>query len=197
MTKTPTSPISRGPTPPTPAPRLATHTPGAPLSPEHMALMREWLIDCIPHSMALNLSLVEMTCGRAVIALPWAAHLVGNADTGVLAGGAITALLDSVCGSAVASLMVEVVPFATLDLRIDYNRPAEPRQTVIAQAECYRLTPNIAFTRALAHHGDPAQPVAAASGTFMMSTRALPHEPTRVGRGRQDAADSRQAKRSR
>jgi uncharacterized protein (TIGR00369 family) len=149
-------------------------SPGAPLSPEALQASREWLIGRIPHSRALDLRIVDMWRGRAIIALPWAAHLVGNADTGVLAGGAITALLDSVSGSAVASLMVDIVPFATLDLRIDYNRPAEPRLEVVADAQCYRLTPNIAFTRATAHQGDPAQPVATAAGTFMIATRAEP-----------------------
>ena len=148
--------------------------PGTPLTPEALAASRQWLIGQIPQSRALDLRVVDMWRGRAIIALPWAPHLVGNADTGVLAGGAITTLLDSVSGAAVASLMIEIVPFATLDLRIDYNRPAEPRLEVIADAECYRLTPNIAFTRAIAHQGDPAQPVAAASGTFMIGTRAAP-----------------------
>ena len=145
--------------------------------------MRQWLIERIPHSASLDLRVEEMQRGRAVLSLPWAPHLVGNADTGVLAGGAITSLLDSVSGAAVASLMLEIVPFATLDLRIDYNRPAEPGRAVIADAECYRLTPNIAFTRALAHQGDPSVPVAAASGTFMISTRATPRAPLRHRRG--------------
>lgn len=157
---------------------------GAPLSAEHLVRMRQWLIEGIPHSLALNLQVEEMQRGRAVMSLPWARHLVGNIETGVLAGGAITALLDAVCGAAVGSLMIEVVPFATLDLRIDYNRPAEPGQTVIAEAECYRLTANIAFTRALAHHGDKTAPVAAASGTFMMSTRATPRTPGESARRR-------------
>jgi uncharacterized protein (TIGR00369 family) len=161
---------------------------GTPLSPAHLARLRAWLIDGIPHSVALNLSVEDMQRGRAVLSLPWAPHLVGNADTGVLAGGAITGLLDSVCGAAVASLMIEIVPFATLDLRIDYNRPAEPRRTVIAEAECYRITPNIAFTRALAHQGDKAAPIAAASGTFMISTRAAPREDSPRPRQKRGAA---------
>ena len=164
--------------PPTKPYSIATAEPGAPLSPEALEASRRWLIGRIPHSVALNLRIVEMRRGHAAISLPWAPHLVGNADTGVLAGGAITALLDSVSGSAVASLMLEIVPFATLDLRIDYNRPAEPRVDVIAEAECYRLTPNIAFTRAIAHHGDRTQPIATAAGTFMMSTRSEPRAAT-------------------
>jgi uncharacterized protein (TIGR00369 family) len=149
---------------------------GAPLNPAHFERLRGWLIDSIPHSAALGIAIVEMQRGRAVLSLPWARHLVGNADTGVLAGGAITALLDSVSGAAVGSRMLHLVPFATLDLRIDYNRPAEPNRTVLAEAECYRLTPNIAFTRALAHHGDREAPIASAAGTFMISTRAAPRE---------------------
>ena len=144
------------------------------MSTAHFERLREWLIDTIPHSTALGIQIVEMQRGRAILSLPWSAHLVGNADTGVLAGGAITALLDSVSGAAVGSRMIHLVPFATLDLRIDYNRPAEAQRTVLAEAECYRLTPNIAFTRALAHHGDREMPIAAAAGTFMISTRAAP-----------------------
>lgn len=156
---------------------------GEALSAAQLERLRGWLIDTIPHSTALGLALEDMSRGRAVISLPWARHLVGNPDTGVLAGGAITALLDSVSGAAVASLMREVVPFATLDLRIDYNRPAEPNRKVIAEAECYRLTSNIAFTRAIAHHGDPTSPVAAATGTFMM-TGMMPGAPPRPPAGK-------------
>ena len=155
-----------------PQPRSNVAPLGAPLPAAHLERMRAWLIDTIPHSTALGLEIASMQCGRVVLSLPWAHHLVGNADTGVLAGGAITSLLDSVSGAAVGTRMLHLVPFATLDLRIDYNRPAEPNRAVLAEAECYRLTPNIAFTRALAHHGDPASPIAAAAGTFMIATRA-------------------------
>jgi uncharacterized protein (TIGR00369 family) len=109
--------------------------------------------------------------GRASMQLDWAPHLVGNPDTGVLHGGAITALLDSCCGMSVGTMLNEPAPFATLDLRIDYARPATPHKAVIAEAECYRISSNVAFTRAIAHQGDRNDPVAAASGTFMLSTK--------------------------
>jgi acyl-coenzyme A thioesterase PaaI-like protein len=72
---------------------------------------------------------------------------------------------------AVATLLRDPRPFATLDLRIDYAKPADPKKPVIAEAECYRITRSVAFTRAFAHQGNPKDPVAAAAGTFMLGTK--------------------------
>ena len=49
----------------------------------------------------------------------------------------------------------------------DYMRAAEPGRTVIGRGECYKLTRTIAFIRGIAHDGDPADPVAHVTGTFM------------------------------
>jgi acyl-coenzyme A thioesterase PaaI-like protein len=57
---------------------------------------------------------------------------------------------------------------ATLDLRIDYVRPALPQQEVICDAHCYKVTRYVAFVRAAAHHGDKMSPIATASGTFVV-----------------------------
>jgi uncharacterized protein (TIGR00369 family) len=107
---------------------------------------------------------------------------VGNPETGVLAGGPLTALLDGCCGMSVATLLKEPKPFATLDLRIDYVKPATPGQAVIAEAECYRITRSVAFTRAFAHHGDAKDPIAAAAGTFMLGTKGEVTRPQSIGR---------------
>jgi len=58
----------------------------------------------------------------------------------------------------------------TLDLRVDYLRPAVPERTVIGRGECYRLTRSIAFVRGIAHDGDPNDPVAHVAGTFIGMT---------------------------
>jgi uncharacterized protein (TIGR00369 family) len=113
--------------------------------------------------------------------LDWREELVGNPETGVLAGGPLTALLDSCCGMSVATMLKEPAPFATLDLRIDYVKPAAPGQSVIAEAECYRITHSVAFTRAFAHHGDAKDPIAAAAGTFMLGTKGQANRPPVVG----------------
>lgn len=124
----------------------------------------------VPHNKALGLTVLEFAPGVAVIRLPFAPHLVGNPDTGVIHGGAITSLLDATSGACVFLRLMKQIPVATLDLRIDYLRPAEPGRDVVARAECYHLTHNVAFVRGSAYHDDPARPIATTSGTFMLQT---------------------------
>jgi uncharacterized protein (TIGR00369 family) len=103
----------------------------------------------------------------AEFALPYRAELVGDASTGVLASGPILTLMDQATSLAVWIKRQAFMPHATLDLRIDYLRAAEPGQTVIGRGECYRLTSSVAFVRGQAHDGDPADPIAHVAGTFM------------------------------
>ena len=138
---------------------------------ERLAFFQEWFSDTIPHNKALGLKVVGARKGFASMKLEWREELIGNPETGVLAGGPLTATLDACCGMAVATMLTRPEPFATLDLRIDYVRPAEPGKAVIAEAECYRITHSVAFTRAFAHHGDARDPIAAAAGTFMLGTK--------------------------
>jgi uncharacterized protein (TIGR00369 family) len=124
-----------------------------------------------PHNEALGLRVIDITGTEVTFELPYDGRLVGNPDTGTLHGGAITALLDSCSGAAVFAALTTYVPIATLDLRIDYLRPAEPGKPVIGKATCYKMTRNVAFTRAVAYQGDPEDAIAHSVGTFMLSTK--------------------------
>ncbi len=127
----------------------------------------------VPHNRALGIDIVEFDHASVVFRLPYDAKLVGHPDTGTLHGGAITALLDGASGAAVFAALQDMVPIATLDLRIDYLRPAEAGKTVLARATCYKMTKHVAFTRAVAYHDDPENPIAHSVGTFMVSTRGV------------------------
>lgn len=99
--------------------------------------------------------------------LPWREDLVGDAETGVLASGPIVSLLDNATSISVWALRKSFRPQVTLDLRIDYIRPATPGKTVVAWAECYQLKQSMAFVRGIAHDGDITDPVANATGIFI------------------------------
>ncbi len=134
-------------------------------------ILRQICMEGIPHNRELGLELLDVWPGGGRMRLAYREDLVGNPITGVLAGGVITALLDSTCGMAVMAALVKPAAVATLDLRIDYLRPATAHQAVLARADCYRLTRHVAFARAVAYHDDPDDPIASATGAFMLTRR--------------------------
>lgn len=123
-------------------------------------------IEAIPYSKALSMRLDAIEDGTATISMPYDSRLIGDPKTGVLHGGAVSALMDTCGGAAVMSHPEGAVSTATIDLRIDYMRAATPGQRITARAECYHVTRSVAFVRATALDDDLTRPVASATGAF-------------------------------
>lgn len=114
------------------------------------------------------MKVIELRHGYGYMCLPYDEKLIGNPETGVVHGGVITALLDSLCGMVVMASVAHRTPIATLDLRIDYLRPAVPRSDILASAECYKVTESIAFVRGIAYQETFRDPIANCAGSFML-----------------------------
>lgn len=124
-----------------------------------------------PQGIALGLTILAVE-PELILMVPYRPELVGDPDTGVIAGGVVTTLLDFACGWATALALKEPTSIATLDIRIDYMRPARPGRDLLASAHCYKLTRTMAFLRGLAYDEDPSDPVAAAQSAFMLDSNA-------------------------
>jgi uncharacterized protein (TIGR00369 family) len=119
------------------------------------------------HSGRLGVGYRDHGLDWAELELPYRPELIGDVASGVLASGPILALMDMATSIGVWLKHGGFVAHATLDLRIDYLRPARVGATVIGRGECYRLTRSVAFVRGQAHDGDPDDPLAHVAGTFM------------------------------
>ncbi|HYZ48855.1 MAG TPA: PaaI family thioesterase [Sphingomonas sp.] len=105
----------------------------------------------------------------AELAIDYSDRLIMDEVTGVLASGPILALMDMATSMSIWCKQNRFRAQATLDLRVDYLRPATPGKAVIGRGECYRITRSVAFIRGQAHDGDPADPVAHVAGTYMFT----------------------------
>ena len=127
------------------------------------------LVQGTPHARELGMKFVAVDKGLATISLPFNPNLIGNPRTRIIAGGAVTTLLDQACGLAAIAGFDGFAQLATLSLRIDYQRAAKPGETIIAEAVCYKTTRHVAFIRAIAHDGDEDDPIATAQSAFMLT----------------------------
>lgn len=122
--------------------------------------------------------------GEAWSSLPYRPVFVGDTETGVLHGGVVTAMLDESCGMAVQLALDGTRAIATLDLRIDYQKPATPGLDIKAHSFCYRFTRSIAFVRSTAYQESENDPVATATACFMIGanrTNMLTDRPMNAG----------------
>jgi uncharacterized protein (TIGR00369 family) len=129
----------------------------------------------LPHSIALGLQYEGCDeAGRVTLRVDWREDLVGNPVSGVIHGGVITSLVDTSSATAVAARLEQAEAIATLDLRIDYLKAAQPGREIHCRAECYRLAHQVAFTRAVCFHDTPDDPIAHGIATFMRESSPLP-----------------------
>ena len=129
-----------------------------------MAFVRE-----VGHGGAIGISYHDHGDDWAELALPYDERLVGMSERGIIASGPIVSLMDMATSLAIWIRLGKFRHQATLDLRVDYLRPARPGQTIIGRGICYGITRSVGFVRGMAHDGDPADPLANVTGTFMFT----------------------------
>jgi uncharacterized protein (TIGR00369 family) len=130
------------------------------------------MVSHTPHAQYIGIRVVETGPGYSIMKLPYRPELVGDPARGVVFGGVITTLIDHASGLAVACALEVLTAIATIDLRVDYLRAADPDKDLYVRSECYKVTRNVAFVRAIAWEREPADPFASCQATFMLGANS-------------------------
>jgi uncharacterized protein (TIGR00369 family) len=128
------------------------------------------LATAAPFARALGFEVEHLARGETVLKVPYQEKFVGDASTGVVHGGLITSLLDHTLGFAVFAALDELVSIATLDMRIDYMRAAEPGRDIFARARVSKLGSSVAFVSGAAYHQTADDPIATSAAAFMIAS---------------------------
>lgn len=130
-------------------------------------------LSALRHCQVLGMQVHDASTDGITVILPYGPQIVGDPQSGVIHGGAITSLMDTACGMATLCVLPQFEVCPTLDLRIDYMHPAEPSKDVYGFAECYRVTTDVIFARGFAYQDDRERPVAHVVGTFMRMGKGI------------------------
>ena len=121
------------------------------------------LLDAWPYARFLSVRL-EAGDGGPVAVLPFDPKLIGNPILPALHGGVVASFLEL---AALARLDAEGKRARTIDITVDYLRPARP-VTFYAEARILKLGRRAANLAVEAWQDDRDSPVAALRGHFMI-----------------------------
>lgn len=117
----------------------------------------------------MKLQLDEITEDHVKLRMPFNSNFCINKEQGLLHGGILTALMDSAFGLVIYVGCKNIAMMATIDLRVDYLRPAKSKSDLIVIAELYRETRHVAFVRGSVKFDGPNElEIAQASGSFVL-----------------------------
>ena len=133
---------------------------------KHLSELRELFLSQIPFNRVLGLQIVELERGRAVFAIPFRPELIGDPVRQALHGGVISALADACGGATVWSTIGDEDRVSTIDLRVDYLRPARAEE-LRAVGEVQRVGNRVGVAKiSVFHPSTPDEVVAEAKGVY-------------------------------
>jgi len=139
------------------------------MSPE---ILKQVMEEMIPFNRYLGVRLTDARSGFARLEVPFRDELVGDPLRPALHGGVLSALADAAGGAAVwTGLEDERARVSTIDLRIDYLRPAR-LLTMIAEATVVRLGNRVGVADVRMFHPDAeTETVATGKGVYNITIK--------------------------
>ena len=136
-------------------------------------ILRQVMEEMIPFNRYLGVKVAELRKSYARLEVPFRPELVGDPLRPALHGGVLSALADAAGGAAVwIGLEDDRTRISTIDLRIDYLRPAR-LVAVIAEASVVRLGNRVGVADVRLYHPDAeADTIATGKGVYNIIKKA-------------------------
>lgn len=130
-------------------------------------LVKKFMEEIVPFNRWLGVQCTRAEKGICRLEIPFREELVGDPFRPTLHGGVISMLADTAGGGAVWTTSDdERTRVATIDLRIDYLRPAK-LERLIAEATVVRVGNRVGVTDMRVFHPDAeAEPIATGKGVY-------------------------------
>lgn len=129
------------------------------------AFVRRLMAEHIPFHRWLGVEVAEVSEGRATLRVPFRPELVGDPERPALHGGVLSAVADAAGGAAVWTRIGPSDRVSTIDLRVDYLRPAR-LHTFEARAIVLRVGNRVGVADVTLIHPGDAEPIAQAKGVY-------------------------------
>ncbi|MFZ4529616.1 MAG: thioesterase family protein [Undibacterium curvum] len=152
-------------------------------NPEFQSLLKQVVEQSIPFCRLIGLQVQSFASDRPELRLAMRDDLLGNFAQGMLHGGVIASVLDSVAGVAILLRLAQTQPredayaqirefglMSTIDLRIDYLKPGKGN-AFIATAEVTRLGKRVANVL-MELRNEEGERIATGAAAFMLHGRA-------------------------
>ncbi len=112
----------------------------------NLSALRQFFEEGIPFNRVLGIKVDAVEDTHCVTRIPFKPELIGNPTIPAIHGGVLSALADTAGGLAVLTRLDVLAGVSTIDLRIDYLRPAGAAD-LICHAEAIRVGNRVGVTK--------------------------------------------------
>ena len=141
-----------------------------PLDPEFEGAIRRFMTEHVRFNSFLGIQIRDLDHGFARMAIPFREELMGDPLRPALHGGVISALMDVVGGTALLTRLDPGERLSTVDLRVDYLRPAGKAE-LLAEAEVLRVGGRVGVVRIQTFSGPERIHVAEGTGVYQIKRK--------------------------
>jgi len=134
---------------------------------ERLEAIRHFMTYEVPFNRLLGIEITQLEQGEASMSIPYREDLLGDSTRPALHGGVISSLIDVVGGTALLTAVEKGDRLSTLDLRVDYLRPAG-KSELTAKASVLRVGKRAGVVQIRVTSGDDKVHVAEGTGVYQI-----------------------------